>query len=449
MFDRMQYRFMYGYYRLVEWIKSRLTPAGKLVLLGLMFTGALAWTPNKTLSYQVAPFLFLICLFALVCNYFFSVRIRVQRRLPHMVTVGQPVSYKCFIENQTEKLQVGLVFVEKLKDTKPSFAQFKLLTLSPQPGRNKIQTVMAQDILRIQSFKEVSADIRDKALPDLPPRKKLEIKNTFTPLKRGYLRLTGMEIIRTDPLGIYRSAVTVPCEESLLVIPKMYKTPDLKLFGSRKHNQKGVALSSQVGDSEEFVSLRDYRPGDPLRTIHWKSWAKVGQPVVKQYQNEYFSRYALVLDTFLPTDSPVFEEAVSVAASFSANIDLGESLLDLMFVGTESYCFTTGRSLGHADKVLEILACVKHSKDHSFDTLSRLVMSRSALLSGSICVFLNWDEPRQQLVGYLRSLNIPLKVFVIVGNGAELEIDPGPMKDQADHFHVLAVGHIEEGLKSA
>ncbi len=448
MYDRIQYRFMRGYYSLVGWIKSRLTPAGKLVVLSLMFTGSLAWTPNKTLAYQIAPFLFLISLFALACSYFFSVRIRVQRRLPRIVTVGQPVSYKCFIENQTGKLQTGLTLVEKLKDTRPSFAQFKLLTLSPQPGRNKIRQIMEQDVLRIQLFKEVSADIPDKNLPDLLPQKKLEIENTFTPLKRGYMRLIGMDIIRPDPLGLYRSAVTVPCEESLLVIPKMYRTPDLPFLGSRKHNQKGVALASHVGDSEEFVSLRDYRPGDPLRTIHWKSWAKVGQPVVKQYQNEYLSRYALILDTFTPTNSPVFEEAVSVAASFSANIDLGESLLDLMFVGTESYCFTTGRSLGHTDKILEILASVKNSKDQSFDVLSRLVMSRSALLSGSICVFLSWDEPRQQLVGHLQSLNVPLKVFVIVENGEELEIDPGPMKNQADHFHVLAVGHIEEGLKS-
>jgi len=447
MFDRMQYRFMYGYYWLVGWIKSRLTPAGKLVLLGLMFTGSLAWTPNKTLAYQIAPFLLLIFLFALATSYFFSVRIKVQRRLPRMVTVGQPVSYKCFIENQTKKLQAGLALVEKLKDTKPSFEQFKLLTLFPQPGRNKIQQIMEQDTLRIRSFKEVSADIQDKILPDLPPQKKLEIENTFTPLKRGYMRLIGMDIIRPDLLGLFRSAVTVSCEESLLVIPKMYKTPGLQLFGSRKHNQKGVALASHIGDSEEFVSLRDYRPGDPLRTIHWKSWAKTGQPVVKQYQDEYFSRYALILDTFTSTDSPVFEEVVSVAASFSANIDLGESLLDLMFVGTESYCFTTGRSLGHTDKILEILASVKNCKDHSFDVLSELVMSRSTLLSGGICVLLNWDEPRQSLIRHLRSLNIPLKVFVVVESGAELEIDPGPMRDQADHFHVLTVGDIEEGLR--
>jgi len=329
----------------------------------------------------------------------------------------------------------AVALVEKFKDTKPSFEQFILMTVPEQFGRNKIQRIMEQDTIRIRSFKEISADMQNQNLPDLPPHKKLEIENTFTPLKRGYIRLTGMDIIRPDPLGLYRSAVTVPCEESLLVVPKMYPTRALRLGGSRKHNQKGIALG-------------DYRPGDPMRTIHWKSWAKLGQPVVKQYQDEYFSRYALILDTFTPLESHWFEEAVSVAASFSANIDLGESLLDLIFVGTESYCFTTGRSLGDTDKILEVLATVKNCKDHSFDVLSQLVMSRSALLSGSICILLSWDEERQALIRQLRSLNIPLMVFVIVENGADKEIDPGPMKDQVEHFHVLEAGRIAEGLQS-
>ncbi|MCZ6513254.1 MAG: DUF58 domain-containing protein, partial [Nitrospinae bacterium] len=78
----------------------------------------------------------------------------------------------------------------------------------------------------------------------------------------------------------------------------------------------------------------------------------------------------------------------------------------------------------------------------------QLVMSRSALLSGSICILLSWDEERQTLIRQLRSLNIPLLVFVIVENGADKEIDPGPMKDQAEHFHVLELGRIAEGLQS-
>src|SRR5439155_587474 len=132
---------------------------------------------------------------------------------------------------------------------------------------------------------------------------------------------------------------------------------DLALPGVRKYQRGGVALAGAVGDSEEFVSLRDYRPGDPLRRVHWRSAARVGRPVVKEYQDEFFVRHALVLDTFAEREeSDVFEEAVSVAASIACSIQTKDSLLDLLFVGPETYCFTAGRGLGHTDHMLEVLA---------------------------------------------------------------------------------------------
>src|SRR5262249_57623079 len=83
-----------------------------------------------------------------------------------------------------------------------------------------------------------------------------------------------------------------------------------------------------------------------MRRIHWKSFARLGRPVVKEYLDEFFVRHALVLDTFTsyPGD-PIFEEAVSVAASIAISMRTQESLLDLMFVGPEAYCFTAGRGV--------------------------------------------------------------------------------------------------------
>src|SRR5206468_1409519 len=78
--------------------------------------------------------------------------------------------------------------------------------------------------------------------------------------------------------------VTIPLPGALVVLPKRYAVPDLALPGVRKYQRGGVALAGAVGDSEEFVSLRDYRPGDPLRRVHWRSAARVGRPVVKEYQ---------------------------------------------------------------------------------------------------------------------------------------------------------------------
>ena len=245
----------------------------------------------------------------------------------------------------------------------------------------------------------------------------VEVKTELLPLKRGYLRFAGVTVMQPDPLGLYRSTLKFAAEQSVLILPKQYPLKGVRLAGGRKYHQGGVSLASQVGDSDEFVALRDYRFGDPLKNIHWKSWARTGKPVVKEYGDEFFTRHALVLDTFAQEEDLVFEEALSVAASLVSNVELGDSLLDLMFVGTEAFCFTTGRSVGHTEKMLEILACARACTDKTFTSLDELVQGRAAILSSCICVLLAWDEPRQEFVRRLRGLRIPVKVLLADGAG--------------------------------
>ncbi|MGH8024685.1 MAG: DUF58 domain-containing protein, partial [Limisphaerales bacterium] len=144
-------------------------------------------------------------------------------------------------------------------------------------------------------------------------------------------------ISRTDPFGLFRSFARFRAPETVLILPKRYPLPPFILPGGARFQQGGVALASNVGQSDEFVSLREYRQGDPLRRIHWRSWARIGKPIVREFEDEFFSRYALVLDTFSnePYSEP-FEEAVSLASSFASAIRTQESLLDLLFIGTQA-----------------------------------------------------------------------------------------------------------------
>ncbi len=446
MFDRWQYRFLYWYSVVLRWVKTRFTPAGRFVLLGLVVSASLGWTPNKTLAYQIFTFLAVMLVVAFLFSFFFKPPIEARRNMPRVACVGQPLTYPCYFENRNGETQEGLTFTEQLDRTKPSMDHFVSLSPPLIDKQSRVDFLLQRDKLRARCFTESKVEMEEQPLPALSSHKTVQVPMTFTPLKRGYLRMEGIGIQRTDPLGLYRAIASVPSKQSILILPKMYRVRPIQLAGSRKHNQSGVALASNIGESEEFVALRDYRAGDPLRTIHWKSWAKTGKPIVKQYQDEFFSRYALILDTFMDADgTEVFEEAVSVAATFSANIDLGESLLDLMFIGTEAFCFTSGRSLGHTDQMLEILASVKTCKDRPFSVLPELVMSRSSLLSGCICVMLGWDPERRDFIAQMRALNVPLLVCVIQ-QGDETP-DPGPMADDLEHFHVLQVGYIEEALQ--
>src|SRR5262249_57501569 len=108
------------------------------------------------------------------------------------------------------------------------------------------------------------------------------------PVRRGQVRLTGLTIARADALGLVHALKTIRLPQSLLVLPRRYPMAQIQLAGYRKYQPGGVALASSVGDSEEFMALRDYRAGDPMRRIHWRSWAKLGRPAVPEDQDEVF-----------------------------------------------------------------------------------------------------------------------------------------------------------------
>jgi uncharacterized protein (DUF58 family) len=193
-----------------------------------------------------------------------------------------------------------------------------------------------------------------------------------------------------------------------------------------------------VGDSEEFIGLRDYRPGDPLQRVHWKSYARAGRPVVREYQDEYFERHALVLDTFgEERASAAFEEAVSVAASFAYTIDTQECLLDLLFVGDAPCTYTAGRGQLQPAALLEALSGAQLRPASGFGALREALMARRALLTSAIVVLVGWDEPRRQLVRELRVLGLPLLVMAVLEE---------PPADAPAWLRVLVPGRIREGL---
>jgi uncharacterized protein (DUF58 family) len=289
--------------------------------------------------------------------------------------------------------------------------------------------------------------VKEAELPPLPPQHSGEALVEMTPWRRGVVRFEGVTFARADPFGLYRALRKAPVPQTILVLPKRYPLPPIALPGSLKYQQGGVAMASNIGQSDEFVSLREYRRGDPPRHIHWRSWAKVGKPIVKEFEDEFFVRHALVLDTFTSRpQSELFEEAVSVAASFACTVLTQESLLDLLFVGAEAYCFTAGRGLAHADQMLEILGSVQPCYQQPFATLERAVLEHANVVSGCICVLLEWDELRQRFVEKLKMLGLPVLVLVLRPAGEKTPLEPGPLADSPENLHSLEVGRVEEQL---
>jgi uncharacterized protein (DUF58 family) len=376
-------------------LQERLTLAGWLVFGTGAASAALGIDTRATMAYQAFAFCAALLLMAWLASLLWRPRLSLRRSLPRFATAGQPMPVSVRVENQGRVVLRGLAVREGLRAEAP--------------------------------------------LPDLSPGASCAVTLRLTPERRGTLRLEALAACRPDPLGLVLGLWRSPAAGSVTVLPRRYPVPRLALPGGRRYQQGGVALSSSVGESPEFVSLRDYRPGDPPRRIHWKSQARTGKLIVKEYQEEYFVRHALVLDTFAAPGA-VFEEAVSAAASFAASVLTQESLLDLLFVAERAYRVTAGRSLGGESRLLEVLAGVGPCPDRPFSMLSEAVLGRRAGLSAALCVLQAWDEPRRGLVRRLRSVGIPTAAMVVVpAGGAPLEPGDGPV-------HRLEAGRLAEGL---
>ena len=446
MFQRYLYLNYRAFSALKFWVKRRITPAGWLVLGATLAAAALGVDTNSSLAYQTFAFLFLTILVSAFLTRWSGVkRISVQRILPRFGSAGERLSYSLILRNESRRTQRALHAYDEMADPRPSFAEFVGTAEPGEEKRNWLDRAYHYYHWNWLLTRNTRAEIEEHALPDLSPRVDQNVRAELMPLRRGVLRLAAVSVAAPDPFGLFRSLRRIPAPQSVLILPKRYPITPFDLPGTMKYQQGGVSMASSIGESEEFVSLREYRPGDPLRRIHWKSFAKTGKPIVKEFQEEFFVRHALILDTFsTQAQSDVFEEAVSVAASLAYTVQDQDSLLDLMFVGPQAYCFTSGRGVGQTEQMLEILASVQVCREKEFEALENLVLEHAAQISGCICVFLDWDDSRKDFVRSLKGRGTPVKVLVVTETDAAL--DPGPMADQPEQFHILPMGQIAEKL---
>lgn len=440
------WRLMYTSYRLSSsiryWAERRLTPAGWIISIAAACCAMVGPDTENNVAYQGFTLLFCLLIIALAFSFIFKVPFSAQRRLPRFGSVGHPLRYQVEVSNLSHKIQKDLTVFDEIADPRPSYAEWRAVRAAEDRRDRPFRITKRQ---QRQSFRTV--EIAPAELPPIGPGETAEVTLQLQPKRRGVVRFKRVALSRTDPLGIFRSMTRFVAPQSILILPRRYPLPPIPLPGSMRYQDGGIALASHVGQSDEFVALRDYRYGDAMRHIHWRTWAKAGKPVVKEFEDEFFVRHALILDTF--TDDPrneAFEEAISVASSFACTLPTQESLLDLLFVGAQSYCFTAGRGLAHGDQMLEILASVNAAPLQKFSALEELVLNHLRVVSGCICVLQAWDAPRQNLVRKMRALGVPVLVLLVLEAEPSRPVEPGVMRDDPSNFHVLISGDIEAGL---
>ncbi len=161
---------------------------------------------------------------------------------------------------------------------------------------------------------------------------------------RGRYRVGPLTMRLTDPFGLVERARSFRSVSDVVVLPVVDRLPETSLPGA--WDSADQAGSHSVGShGSDDASIREYRYGDDLRKVHWRSTARRGSVMVRQEERPWHGRTTLLLDTrvvahrsAVGADDPgtdarltsSFEWAVSAAASIAVHVSERGRPLDVM-----------------------------------------------------------------------------------------------------------------------
>jgi uncharacterized protein (DUF58 family) len=263
---------------------------------------------------------------------------------------------------------------------------------------------------------------------------------------RGRYEVGPLVVRLTDPFGLCELTRSFPSVDHLTVTPVVQPLPPVRMTGEYAGSGESRARSVAV-HGEDDAATREYRHGDDLRRVHWRSTARTGELMVRREEQPWESKATLVLDTRAaghrgegPTAS--FEWAVSAVASIAVHLRQHGYKLRMVTGGGIDVDATEVDGDG---LLLDYLAEVRLDPRADLATLIERVRHRTdgGLIIG---VFGMLDVAEAELLGALRANNATC-VGMLIDSSSWLNL-PEPAREEADTTHgATALGLLHSGWR--
>lgn len=190
------------------------------------------------------------------------------------------------------------------------------------------------------------------------------------PARRGRQRLPGLRVTTRFPFGIFVKSGRLRLDEEVLVYPAVGPLPVPRLHEIAATGSRTVRRRGRGGD---LHNLREYRPGDEPRLLHWRTTARTGVLTVRELEAETTTDTRIVLEG-RGADAERLERGLSEAASLAVHLlDAGTAVE----VAGAGLLVPLGRGRGQARRILEALALYEPAAG-----AGRVETGRSPMLTG-------------------------------------------------------------------
>lgn len=182
-------------------------------------------------------------------------------------------------------------------------------------GRVEVRNASGRAAASTQIELPVGRNVAPFRVPRLAPGDAHEEVFQVAARRRGVITVGPVRSVRADPLGLFQRQRTWTEPVELFVHPDTVLL-DTRAVGFLK-DVEGVATQNLSSSDVAFHALREYVPGDDRRSIHWRTTARIGKLMVRQFE-ETMRSHLLVVLSLNPADyadEADFELAVSAVGS--------------------------------------------------------------------------------------------------------------------------------------
>lgn len=260
----------------------------------------------------------------------------------------------------------SLRFARRLPASVPAGDTF-VVTLEATNGRKRLPNwaLVAQD--RIQRDGPGSTGWKPSVLfPFVRPGESKRETYRGTLVRRGRYRFGPLGISTRFPFGLLRSMFSFPLADELLVTPRLGRlTRGWYQRLAQALDSGGTGRMRRQSRDGDFFGLREWRPDDSRRAIHWRSSARRQTLIVRQNEQSRRQDVTIVLELWQPpepqdTDRENVELAVSFVASLVADLArIDGTQVRFKAIGNERLDRSGTLSPAFVDAVLESLATLE------------------------------------------------------------------------------------------
>jgi len=189
--------------------------------------------------------------------------------------------------NQKNALQVQRILPEKLSNGDENFVKIDI--------KNNYNFTIVTKIIDEIPFQFQKRDF-------LIEKHIVSGANTFfqyslEPKERGEYHFGGLNIYASSPLGLISKRFIFQKDAALPSYPSFIHLRKYELMAIQSEFLLGgIKKVRKLGHTMEFEQIKEYVPGDDIRTINWKATSKTNRLMVNQFQDEKSQRIFMLID---------------------------------------------------------------------------------------------------------------------------------------------------------